>query len=85
MAAGVAAMRVALIAKALVSVTLLLWCLSGLTLGIYSYVYASEQAEMPDQELVIDDRRQADLTSALGTRWRLVSDQVMGGSGTRSE
>lgn len=32
-----------------------------------------------DNPLLIDDFSGADLTSALGTRWRAVSDQVMGG------
>lgn len=30
--------------------------------------------------LLIDDRSRADLTSNLGTRWRLVADSVMGGT-----
>lgn len=32
-----------------------------------------------DNPLLIDDFSRADRTSALGTRWRAVSDQVMGG------
>lgn len=33
-------------------------------------------------ELIIDDRSQAGLTSNLGTAWRLITDQVMGGIST---
>jgi hypothetical protein len=31
------------------------------------------------EELIIDDRRNGDLSSSLGTQWRLVTDDVMGG------
>jgi hypothetical protein len=33
----------------------------------------------PGNTVVIDDRSSGDLTSTLGTRWRLVTDNVMGG------
>lgn len=34
---------------------------------------------MADELLIIDDRSSGDYSSALGTRWRLVTDGVMGG------
>jgi Complex I intermediate-associated protein 30 (CIA30) len=34
------------------------------------------------KELIIDDRTSGDLSASLGTHWRLVTDQVMGGVST---
>lgn len=39
-------------------------------------------AATPEQGLVVDDRTSGGLASSLGTRWRLVTDTVMGGVST---
>lgn len=49
--------------------------------GLTSFVNA---AAAVNSELIIDDRSNEDISSNLGTRWRLITDDVMGGlsSGT---
>lgn len=37
---------------------------------------------MADERMIIDDRKNSDLESAIGTHWRLVTDGVMGGIST---
>ena len=37
---------------------------------------------MAAQNIIIDDRKNNDLESALGTHWRLITDEVMGGIST---
>lgn len=73
------ALRLTLIMPGMARIAVLNGCLSAVMLGLYSQVYAADPGEITVQDFVIDDRRQADLSSKTGTRWRLVSDQVMGG------